>query len=391
MSASSVKLTREQLYEEVWNTPIHRLSGKYGLSDVGLAKACKRMDIPRPPRGHWRRKEVGAKVRKTPLPKQKEGTQLEITFASLSDQPKRGWKRGARGYQAPTPLLKIAESLREPHPLVDSSKTRLEGLSENKSGLLISKAKRCLDISVSRDHLDRSLRLLDAVFKDWEGRGNSVAIDTSGDKGATILRAGEEEVWLSIVEEVKEFEIEPTEEESLRPKWTWKKRSKIRPTGKLTVSLSGNYIAKGRTFHRRYRDGQDAPIEMKGARIIGATLQYIEQRKAHLEEKERELELWRERQRNWAIEKKKEEEKARKREQKRMRLEEANRRAEKLFEDSERWAKAQRLRDFIEARRNKLAAEMDDPKMEEWVQWATQIADEVDPLCRDYPLSACEK
>lgn len=341
------------------------------------------MDVPRPPRGYWRRKEVGAKVKQTPLQKAKESTQLEITFAPLSDRPKRGWKRGEQGYQAPSPLLDISKTLQDPHPLIDSSKTRLEALSENKSGLLITKVKRCLDLQVSRNHLDRCLRLLDAVFKEWESRGNSVAIDTSGDKGVTVLRAGEEEIQLSIVEEVKEFELEPTEEEMLHPKWTWKKRSEMRPTGNLTVYLSGDYIANARTFHRRYRDGQDAPIEKKGARIIDAALQYLEQRKAHHEEMERERQMWEERRRQRAIEEKKREKKARKREKKRKRLKKEKRRVEELLEDSEQWAEAQRLRSFIEAYRAKFSEEMDEPENSEWVQWATQVADGLDPLCKE--------
>lgn len=383
MKTSPVKLTREQLYEEVWKTPIHRLSEKYGLSDVGLAKACKRMDIPRPPRGYWRRKEVGAKVKQTMLPKAKESTQLEITFAPLSERPKRGWKKGERGYQPPAPLLEIAESLQDPHPLIESSKIRLEALSENKQGLLVPKVKRCIDVKVSREHLDRCLRLLDAVFKDWEGRGNCVAIDTSAEKGVTVMKAGEEEIQLSIVEEVKEFEIEPTEEELLRPKWTWKKRSEMRPTGNLTVHLSGDHIANARTFNRRYRDGQDAPIEKKGARIIDAALQYLEQRKAHHEEMERERQMWEEHRRQRAIEEKKKEKKARKREKKKKRLEKEKRRVEKLLEDSEQWAEAQRLRSFIEAYRAKFSEEEGEPENSEWLQWATQVADGLDPLCKE--------
>jgi len=380
MSTSSVKLTREQLYEEVWKTPIHRLSVKYGLSDVGLAKACKRMDIPRPPRGYWRRKEVGARVKQIPLPEPKDGAQLEIEFRPVYGRAKRGWKTGGRGDQSSPYRLEVSEFLQDAHPLIDSSKSRLEALSENKSGLLITKVKRCLDLQVSRNHLDRCLRLLDAIFKEWEEKGNCVAIGTSGDKGVTVLRAGEEEIQLSIVEEVKEFEIEPTKEELLHPKWTWKKRSEIRPTGKLTIHLSGDYIANGRTFHRRYSDGQKAPIEMKGGRMLDAALQYLEERGAYLEEKEREREAWREQQRLWAIERKKQEEESRKREEERRRVRE-------FLDAYEKWTESQRVRAFIEACKLKMAAELDHSEFEPWVEWATQIADQKDPLCNGYPAS----
>lgn len=48
-----VRLDRRTLYEKVWSTPMQRLASEFGLSDVGLAKICKKLDIPRPARGHW--------------------------------------------------------------------------------------------------------------------------------------------------------------------------------------------------------------------------------------------------------------------------------------------------------------------------------------------------
>src|SRR3954466_10115730 len=63
------RLTREELYQQVWAEPMISLAKKYGLSDVGLAKICIKQRIPRPGLGYWRKKEVGLKVRQTPLPK----------------------------------------------------------------------------------------------------------------------------------------------------------------------------------------------------------------------------------------------------------------------------------------------------------------------------------
>jgi len=41
----------EELYQLIWGKPIHTLSKEFGISDVGLAKICKRNNIPRPERG----------------------------------------------------------------------------------------------------------------------------------------------------------------------------------------------------------------------------------------------------------------------------------------------------------------------------------------------------
>lgn len=47
------QLTRTELYELVWSEPMTKLAKRFGISDVGLAKACRRAGIPVPERGYW--------------------------------------------------------------------------------------------------------------------------------------------------------------------------------------------------------------------------------------------------------------------------------------------------------------------------------------------------
>lgn len=47
------------LYSRVWSTPMSKLARELDISDVGLAKACRRHSIPRPPRGYWARLAAG--------------------------------------------------------------------------------------------------------------------------------------------------------------------------------------------------------------------------------------------------------------------------------------------------------------------------------------------
>lgn len=67
MGTRKMELTREEFYEEVWSAPMVHLAAKYGCSDVGLAKTCRRFNIPRPPHGYWQELRAGKMVRKTPL------------------------------------------------------------------------------------------------------------------------------------------------------------------------------------------------------------------------------------------------------------------------------------------------------------------------------------
>ena len=60
--------TREELYELVWSNPMSKLAKRLGVSDVGLAKACRRADIPLPGVGYWAKLQYGKKVQRILLP-----------------------------------------------------------------------------------------------------------------------------------------------------------------------------------------------------------------------------------------------------------------------------------------------------------------------------------
>jgi hypothetical protein len=63
---------REELYEKVWSRPVTHVAKEYGLSDVGIAKVCRKLSIPLPGRGYWAKKQYGYAVARKPLPKLKE-------------------------------------------------------------------------------------------------------------------------------------------------------------------------------------------------------------------------------------------------------------------------------------------------------------------------------
>jgi transposase-like protein len=60
---------REELYEKVWKLPLRVLAREYGVSDVALAKACRRLHVPLPGRGYWAKKAANKLVEaRPPLP-----------------------------------------------------------------------------------------------------------------------------------------------------------------------------------------------------------------------------------------------------------------------------------------------------------------------------------
>jgi hypothetical protein len=65
---TSISWNRVELYNEVWNQPLVKLSRKYGISDVRLGKVCRRLSIPRPGRGYWAKRKAGIPIERLPLP-----------------------------------------------------------------------------------------------------------------------------------------------------------------------------------------------------------------------------------------------------------------------------------------------------------------------------------
>jgi len=63
------RFNRERLYEEVWSEPMWNLASKYGVSDVALAKTCRKLKVPLPGRGYWAKVAAGKVTRtRPPLP-----------------------------------------------------------------------------------------------------------------------------------------------------------------------------------------------------------------------------------------------------------------------------------------------------------------------------------
>ena len=79
------KITREQLYNEIWEISVTGVAKKYNADYNDLLKLCKEADIPVPPSGYWVKLKFGKTVEQLPLP---ESTIAEVTLPG-NDKPKR--------------------------------------------------------------------------------------------------------------------------------------------------------------------------------------------------------------------------------------------------------------------------------------------------------------
>jgi hypothetical protein len=62
------EFTRKELYDLIWSQPMRTVAASLGMSDVALAKQCKKANIPVPNRGYWARKQFGKPTVQIALP-----------------------------------------------------------------------------------------------------------------------------------------------------------------------------------------------------------------------------------------------------------------------------------------------------------------------------------
>lgn len=100
------RVDRQTLYEEVWSDPVTIVALRYGLSDVGLAKICRRLSIPLPSRGYWAKVKAGKVMRRAPLSKMAD-TKLPAITPNMIDPAEREARATAR-----QKMLQVRESIR---------------------------------------------------------------------------------------------------------------------------------------------------------------------------------------------------------------------------------------------------------------------------------------
>ncbi|MBM3600986.1 MAG: hypothetical protein FJX35_22535, partial [Alphaproteobacteria bacterium] len=82
-------LSRRQLYDLVWSEPMQRLAKQIGISDVALAKSCRKIDVPVPERGYWNKLHAGKRVHRVELSPADLGTAKGIEISgTLNDELK---------------------------------------------------------------------------------------------------------------------------------------------------------------------------------------------------------------------------------------------------------------------------------------------------------------
>ena len=174
-----MRVTREQLYEEVWAEPMTKVAARYGVSATFLAHACTRLHVPRPPPGYWVQLEVDKASPRPALPAASPEEVLE-------------WSRDDRTPRAPQALPKPpaegaparrhrARQTAWRHELVAGAKEHFEAAKVSDTGYLRPSKKRLVDFYVTNATLDHALEVANALFLKLDARGNRVMFAPVGE------------------------------------------------------------------------------------------------------------------------------------------------------------------------------------------------------------------
>lgn len=383
--------TRAELYALVWGEPSTKVADRFGITGSGLRKICDKHDIPVPPRGHWAKVAASKKVTRPRLPRPHEG-----------DAPVRIWRSGDG--QA----VRDGRASKRAEPVV--ARHELEARPENRIVVELDRPRRGawareLNASLRRgeghygSRVDyrglREARLADGVLSlavSDACRPRALAIVDaleSALRRRRFLKGGREEESRLVVEGV-ELRLRLSEKtlRTPRPKkkhrpgddsWLFERSNDYAPSGVLGLRVSSGR-ASYPTVDRWLVESEGKPLE---ASLNEALVLLVEVAvKTRLKEARRE-----ERHRQQRVEREREEE-ARRRERERQEAERRQREAEAtrarlLLELSDRWMRAGQLRAFIAAVAASgrvpppMASELE---LEEWVAWARQQAETLDPL-----------
>ncbi len=160
-------ITREEMYELVWNVPTTTAAARFGVSDVYLARVCAALDVPRPTRGWWRKTLNGTDPPPPPLPP--AGPLTLDCWDPGKPQPVKRLARLAR--------VRAGAAKAGTHPLVFVARNIFgaAGTSDDKTHLAPRRSET-IDLTVSREALTNGLSLADALFKLMDARGHLVKV-----------------------------------------------------------------------------------------------------------------------------------------------------------------------------------------------------------------------
>jgi hypothetical protein len=363
-------VTRAELYQLVWTTPMSHLASEFGVSDVALAKTCKRWDIPRPGRGYWAQLEAGLKPEQPPLSESPppNGTVLSRSPNPLPPRP----RLVAPDVPLPKKLSKTTDAVR------DLGK-KLVAATRDEYDRLVVGAPEAPALAVTVATHRRALALLEGLSRVLLTRGHAIELVESGERFALVVTVeGQHRVPISVLEclDQKNHVLTAAEQEQVAhgSKYGIPKYDSF-AGGRLQLRLGTDARAR-----RSWSDSSTRKVE----RTLGSVVLALEGELAARRQQALEAE---ERQRRAAEEERQREEERRREREREALLKHREALAKDLRAKATAWAEAQDVRAFVRAVADAVPPEARDATLGAWLAWADEHARSLDPLSQPNTLA----
>jgi hypothetical protein len=342
------------------------LANEFGISDVGLAKLCRRHQIPLPGRGYWARLQFGQKPQRIALAETMDSRLESVTIVPPAPKQKTTLTP-EEAEQIPT--IDVAVDGPVNHVFARRIQRNITRANFDERGMLLAKSGAVVPIKASPTGLARALRIADALFPAMDRAGYKVDWPAPYNTGMKTIVLGEKLAFF-ISEATNRREHQPTSEERARQKkdtWWRPPQWDITPSGRLRFTLSSSEYSN---VSQAWSDGKRRKLESCVGEIFCAyekTANAIKQERADRAEAERRRIEEQKRQAEVAT-----------------RNAEYDRKAEALKKLADAWEESKLVKDFTLALQAnlvgvELAADLKE-ELEKMVEWGHRHANYLDPL-----------
>jgi len=184
-----MEVTRKELYDMVWSEPITTLCKRFGLSDNGLRKHCKALNVPTPPTGYWAKLKAGYKTVIPTLPIEEKGKKqltvlnevdiIEEKKVDITTPINRFKARELEIAKGNTSNFIVHDVLYAKDPLIFDTKEKYRLDNENiylERNPYKSEIKSTLTLFVSDKSMNRALLIYETIIKALKFRSHDIKI-----------------------------------------------------------------------------------------------------------------------------------------------------------------------------------------------------------------------
>jgi hypothetical protein len=272
-------LSRQQLYDMIWECAVSKVAPELGISDVALRKQCVKHAIPLPDATYWGRLHAGRLVKPKPLGPAPAGISDTIIFTPKAPPPPEpiamaiGQARETRG------RIIVPDKL---HPLVAKTLAAARKAQPDQHGAVTKLGSEVFHIRAHPDTLERVGTFLNALVYQAKSRGYKFA---PGRDGLDAV-VNDEAIAFSVYRTIRRtYHVETEEERRKVERWyarhrhdrsSWQGRPTIPyydflPTGEMVIELDRWTSYQG--VQRRFTDTRVAE-EAGTLKLLRDTLEH---------------------------------------------------------------------------------------------------------------------